>query len=76
MSGQQTQGKWDGRRTVESQLFPQDVSVQAQKKGEEGIITSNLTSDISGQVQNLGMGFIFSCIFPVILDDRVVSNTG
>lgn len=80
------QGKWDGRRTVESQLLPQDVSGQAQKKGKEGTITSNLTSNINGQVQNVGMGLIFSCIISsnswwqselsVIQDERNLRNSG
>lgn len=80
------QGKWDGRSTVESQLLPQDVSGQAQKKGEEGTITGNLTSNINGQVQNVGMGFIFSCIISsnswwqseltVIQDEENLRNSG
>lgn len=80
------QGKWDGRRTVESQRLPQDVSGQAQKKGEEGTITRNFTRNINGQVQNLGMWFIFSCIISstsgrqselsVIRDERNPRNSG
>lgn len=77
---------WPRGHSVESQIFPQDVSGPAQKKGEEGITTSNLTSGISSQVQNLGMGFIFSGIISsnsgwqselsVIQDEMNLRNSG